>query len=85
MEKKTIKGNQMEKVLVAGATGYIGRFVALEFKRRSYHARALARDPKKLEVTGKFLEPPVKGVKTLGSVPIFSDYYPFFFPLMYLA
>ncbi len=52
----------MEKVLVTGATSYIGRFVALEFSRRGYYVRALARDPKKLEVTGRFLEPPVKDV-----------------------
>lgn len=47
----------MQKVLVAGATGYLGRFVTKEFKRRGYWVRALARNPKKLEQTGPFLQP----------------------------
>lgn len=38
-----------EQVLVAGATGYLGGFVAEEFKSRGYPVRALARSPKKLE------------------------------------
>jgi len=33
----------MKKVLVAGATGYLGRFVVQEFKKRGYWVRALAR------------------------------------------
>jgi uncharacterized protein YbjT (DUF2867 family) len=36
------------RVLVAGATGYLGGFVAREFKSRGYYVRALARSPKKL-------------------------------------
>ncbi len=49
----------MQKVLVAGATGYLGRFVVHEFSMRDYWVRALARNPKKLEQTGPFLEPAV--------------------------
>ena len=49
----------MRKVLVAGATGYLGRFVVQEFKERGYWVRALARNPEKLEQTGLFLEPAV--------------------------
>ena len=49
----------MQKVLVAGATGYLGRFVTKELKQRGYWVRALARNPKKLEQTGLFLQPPV--------------------------
>jgi len=49
----------MQRVLVAGATGYLGRFVVQEFNRRGYWVRALARNPKKLEETGPFLEPAV--------------------------
>lgn len=49
----------MQKVLVAGATGYLGRFVTREFKQRGYWVRALARNPKKLEQTGPFLQPAV--------------------------
>jgi len=50
----------MQRVLVAGATGYLGRFVVQEFKKRGYWIRALARNPQKLEKTGPFLEPAVK-------------------------
>jgi uncharacterized protein YbjT (DUF2867 family) len=39
----------MQRVLVAGATGYLGGFVADEFKRRGHFVRALARSPGKLE------------------------------------
>jgi uncharacterized protein YbjT (DUF2867 family) len=36
------------RVLVAGATGYLGQFVAREFKARGHFVRALARSPEKL-------------------------------------
>lgn len=49
----------MERVLVAGSTGYLGRFVVKEFKKRGYWVRALARSPEKLNKTGPFLEPAV--------------------------
>ena len=39
----------MNRVLVAGATGYLGGFVAREFKARDFLVRALARSPKKLD------------------------------------
>ena len=39
----------MTRVLVAGATGYLGGFVAREFKARGYFVRALARSPEKVE------------------------------------
>jgi len=39
----------MTRVLVAGATGYLGGFVAREFKARGYFVRALARSPRKLD------------------------------------
>ena len=50
----------MKKVLIAGATGYLGRFIVQEFKNRGYWVRALARNPKKLEKNGPFLEPAVR-------------------------
>jgi uncharacterized protein YbjT (DUF2867 family) len=37
------------RVLVAGATGYLGRFVAQELKSRGHFVRALARSPHKLD------------------------------------
>lgn len=49
----------MKRVLVAGSTGYLGRYVTQEFKERGYWVRALARNPKKLEQTGPFLKPAV--------------------------
>ena len=50
----------VKKVLVAGSTGYLGRYVAQEFKKRGYWVRALARNPKKLDQGGPFLEPAIK-------------------------
>ena len=50
----------MQKVIVAGATGYLGRFVVQEFKKRGYWVRALARNPQKLDKIGPSLEPSVK-------------------------
>ena len=39
----------MHRVLVAGATGYLGGFVARELKDRGHFVRALARSLKKLD------------------------------------
>ncbi|KAA3612015.1 MAG: SDR family oxidoreductase [Calditrichaeota bacterium] len=39
----------MKKVLVAGATGYLGRYLIQELKKQGYWVRALARNSKKLE------------------------------------
>jgi uncharacterized protein YbjT (DUF2867 family) len=39
----------MKHLLVASATGYLGGYVALEFKARGHFVRALARAPEKLE------------------------------------
>lgn len=38
----------MNKVLVAGATGYLGRYLTKELKNQGYRVRGLARDAKKL-------------------------------------
>jgi uncharacterized protein YbjT (DUF2867 family) len=48
------------KVLVAGSTGYLGRFVVQEFKRRGHWIRALARNPGRLAEPGPFLAPAVR-------------------------
>ena len=48
-----------KKVLVAGATGYLGRYVAQEFKRRGYWVRVLARSPQKLQTEGRYMEPAI--------------------------
>ena len=47
-------------VLVAGATGYLGRFVVQEFKKRGYWIRALARNAERLAEPGPFLAPAVR-------------------------
>lgn len=39
----------MKKVLVAGATGYLGKYVTQEFKMQGYWVRTLARNATKLE------------------------------------
>ena len=57
----------MQRVLIAGSTGYLGRFVVREFKERGYWVRALARNPKKLEQTGQFLEPVIDMVDEVFS------------------
>jgi len=49
-------------VLVAGATGYLGRFVVREFKNRGYWVRVLARNPDKLKTPGPYLEPAVENL-----------------------
>lgn len=48
-----------KNVLVAGASGYLGRYVALEFKKRGYRVRAFVRDPEKLKRPGPALEPAI--------------------------
>jgi uncharacterized protein YbjT (DUF2867 family) len=35
----------MHKVLIAGATGYLGRFLCAAYRGRGYHVTALVRDP----------------------------------------
>lgn len=47
------------RVLVAGATGYLGKFVALEFKRRGYFVRVLTRSMERLEKSGPFTAPAI--------------------------
>ena len=49
----------MKNVLVVGAAGYLGRYVALEFKKRGYRVRAFVRDPEKLKVAGPAHQPPI--------------------------
>jgi uncharacterized protein YbjT (DUF2867 family) len=38
-----------QRVLIAGATGYLGRFIVRELKGRGYWVRALSRDDRKIE------------------------------------
>lgn len=41
----------MDKILVAGATGYLGGHIVWELKREGFFVRAVVRDPKKLKKT----------------------------------
>lgn len=52
----------MEKFLVAGATGYVGRHVVAELKRRGYWVRALVRDRARAEQPGAHRAPALAGL-----------------------
>ena len=61
----------IKKVLVAGASGYLGRYAVKEFKERGYYVRALARNPEKLKTAGPHGEPAVYNIAdeiTVGDV-----------------
>jgi len=47
------------RVLVAGATGYLGKFVARELKSRGYWVRVLTRSIERLEQPGPFTAPAI--------------------------
>ena len=40
----------MKRVLIAGATGYLGHYAALAFKEAGYYTKLLVRNPQKLEL-----------------------------------
>jgi uncharacterized protein YbjT (DUF2867 family) len=46
-------------VVVTGSTGYLGKFVTREFKRRGYWVRALTRSADRLEQPGPFTAPAI--------------------------
>ena len=46
----------MKKVLVAGSTGYLGKFLLQECKKRGYWVRALARSPHKLDDLKEYID-----------------------------
>ena len=46
----------MQKVLIAGATGYLGKYVVQEFKKQGYWVRALARNADKLESLSEYID-----------------------------
>ncbi len=47
------------RVVVAGATGYLGKYATREFKRRGYRVRALTRSVERLEQPGPFTAPAI--------------------------
>jgi uncharacterized protein YbjT (DUF2867 family) len=48
-----------KRVLIAGASGYLGRYAAKEFKGRGYFVRILARNPDKIKTAGPHGEPAI--------------------------
>ena len=53
------EGSATLRVVVAGSTGYLGKFVAREFKRRGHWVRALTRSVERLEKPGPFTAPAI--------------------------
>lgn len=49
--------NGLKSVLVAGATGYLGKFVVQAFKEQGYRVRVLARSEERLYKPGPFTAP----------------------------
>lgn len=52
----------MKRVLVAGATGYLGRYVVKELKRQGFYIKALVRNPNKLNSAGPLFAPAIRKV-----------------------
>jgi len=50
-------GNNFKRVLVAGATGYLGKFAVKAFKAQGYHVRVLTRSEERLHAAGPFTAP----------------------------
>ena len=46
----------MKKVLIAGASGYLGKFVIKEFKKQGYWVRAISRNSNKLKEEREFID-----------------------------
>ncbi len=51
--------NDIKRVLVAGATGYLGKFAVQAFKQRGYYVRVLIRSKERLYEPGPFTAPAV--------------------------
>lgn len=49
--------NTLKSVLVAGATGYLGKFVVKAFKEQGYYVRVLTRSRERLHESGPFTAP----------------------------
>jgi uncharacterized protein YbjT (DUF2867 family) len=58
----------MERVVIAGATGYLGRYLVLEFKRRGIAVRAIVRPGKTVEGADEIVEAEVTQAGSLIGV-----------------
>jgi uncharacterized protein YbjT (DUF2867 family) len=56
---QTMSDETMKRVLIAGATGYLGKFAVKAFKERGYHVRVLTRSEKRLAEPGPFTAPAI--------------------------
>jgi uncharacterized protein YbjT (DUF2867 family) len=54
----------MQKVLIAGATGYLGRYIVQEFKKQGFCVRALARNAARLESISEYIDETLIGEVT---------------------
>ena len=45
-----------QKILLAGATGYLGKYIAAELIKQSYPTRIIARDRNKVNLDSDLLE-----------------------------
>ncbi len=54
----------MKKALVAGATGYLGRYVVKEFKKQGYWVRAITRNAEQLKSLDEYIDEIVIGEVT---------------------
>ena len=53
-----------QRVLVVGATGYLGKFLVKELKRQGYWIRALSRDSQKIEPVKQYVDEVILGEVT---------------------
>ncbi|MBD1372863.1 SDR family oxidoreductase [Hazenella sp. IB182357] len=49
----------MKKILIAGATGYLGRYLVQTFKTKGYEVHVLVRNEKRLKEKGPFASPAI--------------------------
>jgi len=52
-----VSDKKIKRVLIAGATGYLGKFVVQAFKQHGYYVRVLARSEERLYRAGPFTAP----------------------------
>jgi uncharacterized protein YbjT (DUF2867 family) len=57
MRVNDVPENKLKSVLVAGATGYLGKFAVKAFKEQGYYVRVLTRSAERLGETGPFTAP----------------------------
>src|SRR5690625_2274920 len=55
-----MRRDEMKRVLLAGATGYLDKYVGRELKKQRYHTKELVRNNNKLDEHGTFQEPVIR-------------------------